>query len=147
VIEPSEKPTNDSCFRIPAMKWSTLVFCMVLAALVGQTWLVWRNIEEWGLARTAQAGISKLVAEDRDTIRVNNDRMFNELKLQTFNNALPADEQRQMLVTLYWRLDDDTRKQISGLGLLSLKLRGFNVIGEQESETLQPQRPQRRQAP
>ena len=144
MIEPSENPTNGSRFRLPAMKWSTLVFCVILAALVGQTWLVWRNIEEWGLARTAQAGVSKRVAEDRDTIKANNDRMFNELKLQTFNNALPADEQRQMLVTLYWRLNDDTRKQISELGLLSLKLRGLNVIGEQEgAHTIQRRRDNR----
>ncbi|HLC23315.1 MAG TPA: hypothetical protein VJL08_02610 [Dehalococcoidia bacterium] len=143
----NEQPINGSRFRVPAMKWSTLVFCMILVVLVGQTWLVWRNIEEWGMARTAQAGISKRVADDRDTMKTNNERMFNELKLQTFNNALPTDEQRQMLVTLYWRLDEDTRKQISGLGLLSLKLRGLNVIGEQQSQGLQPQRPHRGLAP
>ena len=65
--------------------------------------------------------------------------MLNELKLQTFNQMLPASDQQRLLPTLVARLDEETRRQG-----LSLKLRALQVIGEQQGAFVEDLRPERR---
>jgi hypothetical protein len=128
--------TNGSRFTA-TFKWRTAVVGMLLIVIVILTWLVWTNLKVWEWARESQSGISKRVAEDRVVSALNNARMLNELKLQTLNQVLPVSDQQRMLPMLLSRLDDDTKKAV-----LSLRLRALMGTGEQEAQTLRPQRPQ-----
>jgi len=104
---------------------------VIFALLFFQTWLVWRNLQEWTWARESQIAISSRIAQDRQALAAFQVRFGNELRLQTFSRALPDDEQRLMLPILFNRLDADAQQL-----LLSIKLRSLNVIGEQQAPNI-----------
>ena len=136
--ELSEAPTNNSRIHFPALKWATAFVLTLVLALAALSWLAWANLREWEWSRTNQQDVSKRVAEDRLKINQHQAKLLNELRLQTFNQMLPPDDQRRLLPSLLARLDDDTQKTVQ-----SLRLRSLMGAGPQESETLQPQRPYR----
>ena len=129
---------NGTRIHFPALKWAT-AFLFMLATVIGVlSWLAWANLREWEWSRTNQQAVSARVAEDRLKINQHQSKLLNELKLQTFNQMLPLADQQRLLPTLLTRLDEDTQKAV-----VSLRLRSLMGAGEQESETLQPQRPLR----
>ena len=130
---------NGSRLRIPAIRWPTVIVILLAAGLVFQTWMVWANVEEWRENRIARTAISARVAGQEKKYDENSTRMLNELKLQTFNQMLPASDQQRLLPTLVARLDEETRRQV-----LSLKLRALQVIGEQQGAFIEDLRPERR---
>ena len=130
--------TNGSRIHLGTLKWATAFVILLVVAIVGLSWLAWANVREWEWSRTNQQDVSKRVAEDRVKINQHQAKLLNELRLQTFNQMLPPDDQRRLLPSLLARLDDDTQKTVQ-----SLRLRSLMGAGPQESETLQPQRPYR----
>ncbi len=130
---------NGSRIHLGTLKWGTAFVLLLLGSVAFLAWLAWANSREWESARLSQRDISARVSEDRLKMNLHQARLLNELKLQTFNQMLPAADQRALLPTLLSRLDDDTQKTVT-----SLRLRGLMGTGEQQSQTLSPQR---RQAP
>ena len=129
---------NGSRLRIPPIRWPVVIVLILMVGFTAQSWMVWANLREWEWSRTNQQDVSKRVAEDRLKINQHQAKLLNELRLQTFNQMLPPDDQRRLLPSLLARLDDDTQKTVQ-----SLRLRSLMGAGPQESETLQPQRPYR----
>ena len=129
---------NGSRLRIPPIRWPVVIVLMLLVGFTAQSWMVWANLREWEWSRTNQQDVSKRVAEDRLKINLHGSRLLNELRLQPLTQMLPPPDQQRLLQTLLTRLDDDTQKTVT-----SLRLRSLMGTGEQESEALQPQRPQR----
>ena len=126
--EGSGTEPNGTRFRIPPIRWPTVVVLLLVGGLSFQTWMVWANVEEWRENRIARTAISARVARQETKYDENSARMLNELKLQTFNQMLPTIDQQRLLPTLVARLDEETRRN-----MLSLKLRALQVIPEQEA--------------
>jgi len=126
--EGSGTEPNGTRFRIPPIRWPTVVVLLLVGGLSFQTWMVWANVEEWRENRIARTAISARVARQETKYDENSTRILNELKLQTFNQMLPTIDQQRLLPTLVARLDEETRRN-----MLSLKLRALQVIPEQEA--------------
>ena len=138
----SEPIEDGGRVRISAIKWIVLSVVMIGAAWVVTTFAFVNATNEEKLAREQRREFIVRMDSAQWDRKSEHDKMLAELRLQTFVRALPEGDQRLMLPTLIRRLDEEARKEI-----LSLKLRSLNVIGPQESQTLQPQRRSWNQAP
>jgi hypothetical protein len=133
---------NGARLHLPALKWATAFGLVLFVSVAVLSWLAWGSLREWEWNRLNQQAISMRIAEDRVKINLHQARLLNELRLQTFNQMLPPADQQRLLPALLARLDEDTQRTVT-----ALRLRSLMGAGEQESQVLPPQRPQRRQAP